>query len=247
MIDSSNMVIYIGKAQNILNRWKTHHRRRQIEEHHQHTQVKIAWLAWNVEDLEIAEKYFINYYHPEFNGTTVQSIKNIPSELTLKKLLGEIRLLVVATGIQNDFNQLPTVYLKYNYENSGKNSCTQKIKGFWKEHKDKDINLKIKRKSYGKYTSYNTRPGSREHKQISRIQSSYNNHWEIACNGVIIDITPTGELHFKLMRDRAHSTWRKLAGVKIRAVNNPTANEPSLMPLIKDPIPLFWNESNSLK
>ena len=49
------------------------------------------------------------------------------------------------------------------------------------------------------------------------------------------------------MRDRAHSTWRKLAGVKIRAVNNPTANDPSLMPLIKDPIPLFWNESNSLK
>jgi GIY-YIG catalytic domain len=243
VVDSLSRVVYIGQAENIFKRWKTqHHRKYQIQQIHQENPVKIAWLVWNQEDLKVAENYWINFYHPLLNGTQVKTEKTIPSEVILRELLEQIRRLIVVIGIQKATkSQLPTVYLKYNYENSGKNGCAKTIKNFQKENKDRATNLKIKRNSYGKYiVGYNMRPGSREHKTVSRIQSSYNNHWVLACNGVIIDITPSNEQDFKFLREQDNSTWRKLAGIKVRAVNNPRDDYLNLVPMIDDPIPLLW-------
>jgi hypothetical protein len=149
-------------------------------------------------------------------------------------------------------NELARVYLKYDYENSGDNGCARTIKEFKKNNNSKEISLKIKRNSYGEYRCENVKPGSRKHKKISRLKSSYNNHWEISCNGVIIDLTPIGNNDFKLLRHKNNSGWQKLAGVRIRAVKDfhflddyrhliylkKECN--NLVIMDNDPIPLLW-------
>lgn len=257
-IDSQNRVLYVGLSVNLAERWKTHHRLCQLKEIHEDNPVRIAWLVWTEEDLSTAEKYFINRYQPLLNGTKIKIPKTIPSEIILRELLEQIRLLTVVIGIHPaTSNKLTTVYLKYDYENSGDNGCARTIKKFKKENKDRGSNLRIKRSKYGEYrVGWNMRPGSREHKKVSRIKSSYNNHWEIFCNGVILDITPINRNEFKLLRNKENSSWRRLAGIKVRAINNfnfvddyrfsEMLNDPdSQLSIVKnDPIPLLWINNN---
>ena len=252
-IDSQNRVLYVGLSVNLAERWKTHHRLCQLKEIHQENSVRIAWLVWTKEDLSTAEKYFINRYQPLLNGTKVKILKTIPSEVILRELLKQIRLLTVVTVIQPATNnKLTTVYLKYDYENSGVNGCARTIKKFKKDNKDRGSNLRIKRSKYGEYRTHNLRPGSREHKVISRIKSSYNNHWKITCNGVILDITPLNKRRFKLLRTPNASSWRRLAGIKVRAINDTKFFDEFSFPdhfkskyshlsvMKNDPIPLLW-------
>ncbi len=246
--DSNNRFLYIGKANNILDRWKSHHRKEQLAEINQTDAVRIAWFPWNKEDLSVAEDYLISRYQPLLNNTRVTRKKVIPSEVILRELLQEIRLLIVVVSIQkNNPSQIPTVYANYNYENSGKNGCARVIKSFKKNNKERGSSF-IKRQKYGLYRTHYSRPGSREHKQTSRIQSSYNNHWTIPCNGVIIDITPLDEHEFKFLRDKDNSAWRKLAGIKIRAVTNQSNINSfghGFAAMIEDPIPLLWQDNLS--
>ena len=256
-IDSQNRVLYVGLSLNLAERWKTHHRLHQLKEIHENSLVRIAWLVWTEEDLSTAEKYFINRYQPLLNGTKVKIPKTIPSEIILRELLEQIRLLTVVIGIQPATNnKLTTVYLKYDYENSGVNGCARTIKKFKKDNKDRGSNLRIKRSKYGEYRTHNTRPGSREHKMISRIKSSYNNHWEVFCNGVILDVTPIDRHDFKLLRNKENSSWKKLAGIKIRAIENfnfvddyrfskiLNDSDSNLSILKNDPIPLLWTNNS---
>ncbi len=252
-IDSQNRVLYVGLSVNLAERWKTHHRLYQLKEIHENSPVRIAWLVWTEEDLSTAEKYFIERYQPLLNGTKIKIAKTIPSEVILKELLEQIRLLIVVIGVQSSTkNQLTTVYLKYDYENSGERGCARTIKKFKKENLSRASNLKIKRSKYGEYLTHNLRPGSREHKKISRIKSSYNNHWQIGCNGVILDITPIDKDRFRLLRNPNNSSWKKLAGIKVRAINDFQIfddcafgkffkSEYSHLSIMKhDPIPLLW-------
>lgn len=253
-IDSQNRILYVGLSLNLAERWKTHHRLYQLKEIHEKNAVRIAWLVWTKEDLSTAERYFIDLYQPLLNGTKVKNSKIIPSEVILRELLEQIRLLTVVIGIHPATDdKLTTVYLKYDYENSGINGCAKTIKKFKKDNKDRGSSLRIKRSKYGEYrVGWNMRPGSREHKKISRIKSSFNNHWKIACNGVIIDITPVDKKRFKLLRMPQKSSWKKLAGIKIRAISEPIILEDlnlsgyfpdkyySLYAMINDPIPLLW-------
>ncbi len=244
--DCNNRFLYIGKANNIFERWKSHHRKEQLSEINQGDAVRIAWLPWNEEDLDSVESYLINRYQPLFNNTRVTRKQVIPSEVILRELLQEIRLLIVVIGITTDNqHQIPTVYTKYNYENSGKNGCASVIKSFCKNNKERRAGF-IKRQKYGLYRTHNLRPGSREHKQISRIKSSYNNHWTIPCNGVIIDITPLDEYEFKALRNKDNSAWRKLAGIKIRALTNQrdiNSFGHGFTPMTEDPLPLLWQDN----
>ena len=116
--------------------------------------------------------------------------------------------------------------------------------------------LKIKRSRYvTEIRGPIYRIDSREHRLQAKQNRAYNNHWEITCNGVTIDITPvTGmkELDFfkKISKD-----W-KLANVKMKAISASDfttinveyrtiiASLPHLSPLSleNDPIPLFWRD-----
>lgn len=251
--DSQDRILYVGLSVNLAERWKDHHRLHQLQEIHKNSPVRISWLVWTESDLSTVEKYFIDRYQPLLNKTKVKSKTIIPSEVTLRELLKQIRLLTIVIGVKSyKKNELTTIYLKYDYENSGKNGCATIIKNFKKDLKNRSTNLQIKRSSYGEYRTYNVRPGSRDHKTISRIKSSYNNHWEIACNGVIIDITPLNKNEFISLRNQDNSSYQKLAGIKIRAINNLrvlniyktpqsfNSNFYNLDIMKYDPIPLFW-------
>lgn len=242
VIDSDNKVLYIGQTKSLVKRWKGHHRKHQFLQITEKSFIKIAWLICAVEDLTSAESYLINYYRPLYNQTKIINPELIPSEVVLRELLQQIKPLIVIVGIkQATPNNLLTVYINYNYENSGKNGCAQKIKRFQKENREKKTNLNIKQIKFGEYRTHNTRPGSREHKVISRLKSSYNNHWIIPCNGVLIDITPLDEQTFQFLRNPQNSKLKPLAGIKIRStIDNIT--DASLSPMINDPIPLLWTE-----
>ena len=106
-IDSENKLLYIGSAKNIRTRWRGHHRYHQLKEIDRQNKIKIAWIAWNQEDLIAAENYLIKTYQPFLNRTKMQTIKTIASEKTLIELLERIRLSIVILGIQTSrVNQL---------------------------------------------------------------------------------------------------------------------------------------------
>ncbi|MFN5514356.1 MAG: GIY-YIG nuclease family protein [Cyanobacteriota bacterium] len=123
VLDSNHIFYYIGKAENIQKRWKNHHRKDQIENIHVKYPVKVFWLVWNLDDLDNAEKYFINCYKPLLNNTKVELPKIIPSEIFLKKLLRKIARKTFAIGMtRGNSTTLTKIYLKYdatNYTSSG--------------------------------------------------------------------------------------------------------------------------------
>ncbi|MEB3310508.1 MAG: GIY-YIG nuclease family protein [Snowella sp.] len=237
-IDSNNRILYVGQAKNILERWKNHHRKDQLLKIDKEYFIKIAWFLCQEKQLKTAEDYFIRTYTPLFNFTKIEYPNVIPSEVLVRELLEKIRLLIVVVGISPNTTGLKRVYLNYDYENNGIRGCAKTIKTFLKENKERTRNLKIVRTSFGKYMTQNTRPGSREHKVISRLKSSYNNHWEIFCNGTLIDITPISADEFLEFKEPYSFTWKKLAGIKVRAI---TQRWDGNLPMIDDPIPLFWS------
>jgi hypothetical protein len=239
-IDSNNRILYVGQAKNILERWKNHHRKDQLLKMDKESFIRIAWFLCPEKQLKTTEDHFIRTYTPLFNFTRVEYPDVIPSEVLVRELLQKIRLLIVVGGVSCNKTGLKRVYLNYDYENSGVRGCAKTIKTFLKENKERTRNLKIVRTSFGKYITHNARPGSREHKVISRLKSSYNNHWEFFCNGTLIDITPIDATKFLGFKEPYFFTWRKLAGIKVRASTQAWEGN---MPMIDDPIPLFWSNS----
>lgn len=255
VLDSNFIIHYIGKSENIQKRWKNHHRKCQIEDIHLKYPVRIFWLVWNLDDLDTAEKYFINLYKPVLNNSKVELPKIIPSEIILKKLLRKIANKTFAIGIikGNSLN-LTKIYLKYDASDYNSRGAAAIIKKFQAEHKQSC--LKITRSRFVKEMRGVFYPiGSRDQRLQAKQNRAYNNHWQISCNGVIIDIIPengTDELRFL---KKFSLNW-KLANVKMKAIppssfnimneKYPTITKflPYLSPLNieNDPIPLFWRD-----
>lgn len=83
--DSKNRVLYVGKATNLLARWKNHHRQEQLNRINWRNQIKIAWLSCpnNSDVLTITETYFIELYQPLLNRTPVPAKRITPAETVL--------------------------------------------------------------------------------------------------------------------------------------------------------------------
>lgn len=215
-IDSKNRVLYVGQAINLLSRWKNHHREHQLEEIDKDFPVRIAWQAWNEEGLSEAEKALIKSFHPLLNATEVKTPVTIPSELILRDFLKLFSRRLIIIGVQpKTTNQLPNIHLKYDWTDCSPKGTTAKIKSFIQENKDKNTNLKIRRKPYGRINPPEIfRPGSRVQKVNARENRSYNNYWYMACNGSIIHITPTH--YYRKLKEVTDP--KELAGIKLRAV-----------------------------
>jgi len=255
VLDSNHIFHYIGKAENIQKRWKNHHRKDQIENIHLKYPVKIFWLVWNKDDLDNAEKYFINCYKPVLNNTKIELPKIIPSEIFLKKLLRKIARKTFAIGMtRGNSTTLTKIYLKYDAKDYTSRGAAAIIKKFQAENKQ--CSLKIKRSRYVKEIRGIIYPiGSRDHRQQAKENRAYNNHWEIACNGVMIDITPENGIYELKFLKESSKDWR-LANVKMQALPPSaftimlekhsfiTTFLPHLHPLDLnvDPIPLFWRD-----
>lgn len=254
-VDSNNIFHYIGRAEDLQKRWTNHHRKFQLQQIDRKYPIKIFWLMWNTEDLATAEKYFIDLYKPLLNTTKVETPQIIPSEVILKQLLRKIARKIVAIGInKGGITSLTTVYVKYDARDYTSKGTAAIIKKFQAENKQ--ASLKIKRSRYVKEIRGIFYPiGSREHRKQAKENRAYNNHWEIACNGVIIDITPEIGINEHDFFNQKSVEWR-LADIKTRAIIEPDFTEmvnknssifqglPSLssLEINSDPVPLLWKD-----
>lgn len=83
LVVTGDKILYIGRSQDLLGRWKTHHR---LKELHQYEDVRIHWLelSSNAISAEI-EQVLINHFQPELNGKgngfTTRMTTDVPPEI----------------------------------------------------------------------------------------------------------------------------------------------------------------------
>lgn len=248
-IDVNDRVLYVGKAKNLAARWKNHHRIYKLEEIDKESPVRIAWQAWNNEDLHEAERSSIKRFQPLLNNTEVETPTVIPSEIVLRDFLKTFSRRLIILGIEPKTpDRLLNVHLKYDWQDWSFKGTAAKIKEYIKQNKDKNTSLKFKRHAYTKFAYFAVetfRPGSRAQRTTARQHRSYNNHWEFACNGVVIHITPTDFYR----RYKTQTQVKQLAGVNFRAVTEEVLAEARknnnyelsrLFCFTSDPVPLLW-------
>lgn len=248
-IDASNRVLYVGKAKNLAARWKNHHRLYKLEEIDKESPVRLAWQAWNQEDLGEAERSLIVNFQPLLNNTEVETPAVIPSEVVLRDFLKTFSRRLVILGIEPKTpDKLLNVHLKYDWTDWSSKGTAAKIKEYIKQNQDKNTSLKFKRHTYSRFDSFaieTFRPGSRAQRTTARQHRSFNNHWEFACNGVIIHITPVHSYR----EYKKQTQVVKLAGVNFRAITQEAFAEAHksndyefswLSCFTGDPVPLLW-------
>ena len=248
-IDSQNRILYIGQASNLLARWKNHHREYQLQEINQDYPVRIAWQVWNDEELNEIEVYLIKNFQPLLNGTQVKSPQIVPSEFVFQNFLREFYRRLIIIGFKPQTSQeLPHIHLKYDWTDCSPKGTAAKIKNFIQENNNINTSFKIRRKPWGRISGpEDFQIGSRAQKALARQNRSYNNHWEMACNGVIISITPTD--NYKQIK--SITNFQKLAGVKMRTIpehdfkrmsNQYPYDFADLSCFVDDLVPLLWIE-----
>ncbi|MDJ0553348.1 MAG: hypothetical protein QNJ68_02685 [Microcoleaceae cyanobacterium MO_207.B10] len=223
-----------------------------MEEIDQESPVRIAWKASNKEDLTVAEKSLIRHFQPLLNNTEVETPTVIPSEVVLRDFLKTFsrRLIIFGTEFRNSY-ELLHVHIKYDWTNCSPKGTAAKIKEYIKTNQDRNTSLKFKRHRYSRFDLFAGevfRPGSRAHKTTAREHRSYNNHWELACNGVVIQITPVDS--YREYKDKTQKL--KLAGVNFRAITPEAFSEAQksndsefsrLSCYISDRVSLLWIKS----
>lgn len=248
-IDSRNRVLYVGKAKNLAARWKNHHRLYKLEEIDKESPVRLAWQAWNEEDLGEAERSLIVNLQPLLNNTEVETPAVIPSEVVLRDFLKTFSRRLIILGIEPKApDKLLNIHLKYDWTDWSSKGTAAKIKEYIKQNQDRNTSLKFKRHRYSKFDSFAGeifRPGSRSQRTTARQHRSFNNHWEFACNGVIIHITPVNSYGDY----KKQTQVVRLAGVNFRAITQEAFAEAQkrndyefsrLSCFISDPVPLLW-------
>ncbi len=247
VLDGNDRILYVGKAKNLAARWKNHHRIHKLEEIDKNFSVRLAWQAWNKEDLDEAEKSSIKRFQPLLNNTEVETPAVIPSEVVLRDFLKTFSRRLIIVGIEpKTTDSLLNVHLRYDWTDYSSKGTAAKIQEYIKQNKGKNTNLKFKRHKYISFLSFaldTFRPGSRAQQTAAKQHRSYNNHWEFACNGVVIHITPT--YFYRKYKEKTQMT--KLAGVNFRVITEyaffeaQKNNEVSgLSYFTGDPVPLLW-------
>jgi hypothetical protein len=249
VIDANNRVLYVGKAKKLLVRWKNHHRIHKLEEIDRECSVRIAWQAWNEEDLDEAERSSIKRYQPLLNYTEVETPTVVPSEVVLRDFLKSFSRRLIIIGIEPKTpDKLLNVHLKYDWTDCSSKGTAGKIKEYIKQNQNQNTSLKFKRHRYSNFHDFAGevfRPGSRAQRTMARQHRSYNNHWEFACNGVVIHITPT----YFYREYKKQTKVTKLAGVNFRALvedvfvdaqKNSNYELSKLSCFTGDPVPLLW-------
>lgn len=249
-VDSKNRVLYVGKAINLLNRWKDHHRLEQIHRINRREQIKIAWLSCsnNLKVLADTENYFINFYQPLLNRTPVPAKKITPAEIVLQLTLSKLtKLDVVVFGFESVRDSFPpTVYFKYpiHIYRKGRISNAGPVNTI--------IQANNKRKTTGlRWSTY-----EREKFGQSKLRS-----WKSSCNGVKIELSFwkvmkesfAGFLNFR-PKVGENTVIQTVAGVEMLALTESELanilnqypflreNYPRISALKHDPIPLLWSK-----
>lgn len=116
-IDHQDRVLYIGKASNLLARWKEHHRFEQLNRLHKKSPVRLAWLDCSscIDQLDAIESHYIAVYKPLLNGTKVPAKKITAAEIALQETLSKLAKYCVVFGVApaSEIHPLPTINIRY--------------------------------------------------------------------------------------------------------------------------------------
>jgi hypothetical protein len=248
-IDERDRILYIGKARNLLTRWRNHHRLHKLAEIDREVPVRLAWQPWSVDDLHELEKSSIQHFQPLLNNTEVETPAVIPSEVVLQGFLKAFSRRLIILGVEpKTVDRLPNVHFKYDWQDWSARGTAAKIKAYIQQHQDQNTSLKFKRHRHSRFEEFAPevfRPGSRAQRTTARQHRSYNNHWEFACNGVVFHVTPTDDYR----EHKAQTQTVKLAGVNFRAITetkflelqaNQSFEFANLVCYEADLVPLLW-------
>ncbi|WP_375448769.1 GIY-YIG nuclease family protein [uncultured Nostoc sp.] len=199
--DSKNQVIYIGRTLNLVERWRNHHRFKQLKRLNRKDRISISWMACSqdVNALSSLENKLIDLYKPPLNWTKVISpIRKItPSEIALQQSLQQLaQLNTMIFGFDPIADEEPpTIYLVYPVY--GKRGLSGSIRSVLKNINKKASSLKWK--------EYHTDP-----KSLGKF-----GYWSTIYNGIRIDLAPfQGLVHFM------NTTYKTVAGVELMAFSH---------------------------
>jgi len=196
--DSKGKVIYIGRTNNLLKRWKEHHRFKQLKKLNKKDPLSISWINFsnNISSLSKIENELINLYKPPLNWTRLLlPIKKItPQETALQqslKQLAKFNTMVLGFNPISDVDP-PTIYLVYPvYGNRG---ISGSIRSSLSNINDKCSTLK--------WQEYHTEP-----KSLGKF-----GFWKTIYKNIMIDISPfDGLVHFM------GNNYKTIAGIELMA------------------------------
>jgi hypothetical protein len=98
-VTSRDLVLYVGLATNIRNRWQNHHRLPQLQAVNKRNEVNLFWLSCTQHQLNDLERQYIEYYCPVLNQTKVPDRQIVPSFQMLTLSLKKLNERVIAFGV----------------------------------------------------------------------------------------------------------------------------------------------------
>lgn len=102
VVDTEELVWYIGQAQNIKKRWqgKSHHRLYQLVSQKK-KDFRIYYELIDTKNLDIKEKEAITKYSPNLNNSSVKTKKTRPSESLLRETIISLENYISVIGIES--------------------------------------------------------------------------------------------------------------------------------------------------
>lgn len=110
VVDHKESVLYVGKSQNIKDRWVGHHRHKQlIRKDKKDKRLSIYFCHFPVEQLDREERYYINLLYPSLNNTKVTKyVPKVP--IAESKIVRLLHTLNRKTLLSPDFRSLVIGY-----------------------------------------------------------------------------------------------------------------------------------------
>jgi hypothetical protein len=231
----------LAEFNNLVERWREHHRFRQLKRFNRKHRISISWITCSNEltTLSSLENELIALYKPPLNWTKVISpIRKItPAETALQQSLQQLaKSNVMVFGFDPIADEKPpTIYLVYPV--LGRRGISGGIRSVLRNINNKASALKWK--------EYRTYP-----KSLGKF-----GYWEAEYQGIKLDLSPFQGL----VRFMTDSVWRAIAGIELMAFSQmqmekvledvPELKEdiPGLEALEDDPIPISLVDSSQLR
>lgn len=229
-LDSKDRVLYIGRAVNLVERWKDHHRLDQLTRIHKRSPVRLLWLdcSGNIGQLATWETYYISFFKPLLNSTPVPPKKITPAEIALQETLNKISKYSIIFGIapESSLHSLPTINIRY----FGNGRVPHTLRRIFKASNKKPTSLQ--------WTEF--------------VRRKWSPWWRTRCNGIAIELAPWSRFSEEDKQIVENLTIQSLAGVGLFTLQPYQLteliekypylreNHPDITALKSDPIRLIW-------
>ncbi|MEP1080041.1 GIY-YIG nuclease family protein [Leptolyngbya sp. PL-A3] len=233
-LDSKDRILYIGRAINLVERWRDHHRLEQLTRIGKRSPVRLAWLdcSGQAQQLGVREAHYINLYNPLLNNTPVPPKKITPSEIALQDALSKISRYCIIFGMtsKSPHHDLPTINIRY-FGGGRVPSTLRRI-----------------------FKASNKRPTRLHWAEFVRRKGA--SWWRARCNGIAIEVGPWFSFGEEDQHFAEDLNIQPLAGVEMLALQTSQLvaliekhpflheNYPGMAALEADPIRLIWTRTD---